>query len=430
MSKFQMIVIGIFVVCIIAGVAAFAMFKGGSSSTALPQITIWGTFPKDIFDQYVSKINNTLPQSISIDYVQKTTTQFSKDFIATLARGSGPDAILIPSDMILPHMDKIVPIPYSALPQRDFMDTYIEESYMYLGQQGLYALPFTVDPLIMYWNRDMFNSAGIATSPKYWDEFININKKLVTKDQKGNIRKTGLAMGEFVNVTNARELLGTLIMQLGNPITYTNNEGVTRSSLKMSFNPNPSKAVQFYTQFADASQQLYSWNRGMPESKSYFLSGLLGTYFGFASEINDIRAKNPNLNFDASAIPQVRSGGKKATFGRMYGLSIVRASKNANATFQVLSVITSASALKMLSNTLYLPSVRRDVISAGSSDPYISVFNEQALIAKSWLDIDPSSSFNIFRNMVESVTSGSKNINEALDDAGDQYDNILRISNE
>jgi ABC-type glycerol-3-phosphate transport system substrate-binding protein len=171
-----MIVIGIFVVCIIAGVAAFAMFKGGSSSTALPQITIWGTFPKDIFDQYVSKINNTLPQSISIDYVQKSTDQFSKDFIATLARGSGPDAILIPSDMILPHMDKIVPIPYGALPQRDFMDTYIEESYMYLGQQGLYALPFTVDPLIMYWNRDMFNSAGIATSPKYWDEFININK--------------------------------------------------------------------------------------------------------------------------------------------------------------------------------------------------------------------------------------------------------------
>jgi ABC-type glycerol-3-phosphate transport system substrate-binding protein len=114
----------------------------------------------------------------------------------------------------------------------------------------------------------------------------------------------------------------------------------------------------------------------------------------------------------------------------MYGLSIVRASKNANATYQILSVITSASALKMLSNTLYLPSVRRDVISVGSSDPYISVFNEQALIAKSWLDIDPSSSFNIFRNMVESVTSGSKNINEALDDAGDQYDNILRISNE
>jgi ABC-type glycerol-3-phosphate transport system substrate-binding protein len=168
----------------------------------------------------------------------------------------------------------------------------------------------------------------------------------------------------------------------------------------------------------------------MPESKSYFLSGLLGTYFGFASEINDIRAKNPNLNFDAATIPQVRTGGKKATFGRMYGLSIVRASKNANATFQILSVITSASALKMLSNTLYLPSVRRDVISVGSSDPYISVFNEQALIAKSWLDIDPSSSFNIFRNMVESVTSGSKNINEALDDAGDQYDNILRISNE
>ena len=428
MSKFQMIVIGLFVICIIAGVAAFAMFKGGSTNTALPQISIWGTFPKDVFDQYVSKINNTLSQSISVDYVQKSPNQFSQDFVATLARGSGPDAILIPSDMILPHMDKIIPVPYSALSQRDFMNTYIEESYMYLGSAGLYAMPFTVDPLIMYWNRDMFNSAGIASSPKYWDEFTNINKKLLTKDQKGNIRKTGLAMGEFVNITNARELLGTLIMQLGNPVTYTNNEGITHSSLKISFNPNPAKALQFYTQFADASQQLYSWNRGMPESKAYFLSGLLGTYFGFASEINDIKAKNPNLNFDAAAIPQIRSGGKKATFGRMYGFSIVRSSQNTNATFQILSTLTSASSLKTLSNTLYLPSVRRDIISASSDDPYISIFNDQALIAKSWLDVDPAKSFNIFRNMVESVTSGSKNINEALDDAGDQYDNILKTN--
>lgn len=429
MSKFQFITIGIFVVCIIAGVAAFAMYKGSNSSTALPAITIWGTFPKETFDQYVSKINNSSVQTVSIKYIEKSPTQFSGDFIAALARGSGPDAILIPAEMLLPHFDKLAVIPYSVLPQRTFMDTYIDESLVYLTSNGAAAIPFTVDPMVMYWNRDMFNTAGIAKTPKYWDEFVSINQKLFAKDQNNNIRKTGLAMGEFVNIANARELLGTLIMQLGNPLTYTNTDGITASTLKTSANPNPSKAVQFYTQFADASGPLYSWNRGMPNSKSYFLSGLLGTYFGFASEISDLRNKNPNLNFDVAMIPQVRTGGKKSTYGRMYGFSIVRSSQNTNAVYQIISILTSSAYMPEISKALYLPSVRRDVISSGSTDPYISIFNEEALVSHSWLDADPARSNEIFKDMVESITSGGKTLTEAVNDAGDQYDAVLKSVN-
>lgn len=427
MSKFQIIVLAVFIVAIVVGVAVFATYKGNNgSSSQLPAITIWGTFPEDVFNSYVAKVNQTLASALKVSYVQKSSSSFGQQFVAALARGQGPDAILIPADMILPHLDKITPIPYSALSARTFMDSYIGEAQIYANENGILAIPFAVDPLVMYWNKDSFASAGLATYPRYWDEFLALNKTLTSLDQNGNIRRSAIAMGDFTNVANARELLGTLILQAGNPVTAQNADGTVESTLSTAARANPSSAIQFFTQFVNPSGVSYSWNRGMPNSKTAFLAGSLATYFGFASELRDLRAKNPNLNFDAAAIPQLRQGGTKATYGKLYGLSVVAASANQNAAYQVFSTLTNPSNLSILSAMTYLPPVGISLISAGSPDPYITVFNQAALVAKTWLDADPASSYQILGNMTSSIANGSKTLFEAINDAGDEYDVALK----
>jgi ABC-type glycerol-3-phosphate transport system substrate-binding protein len=109
----------------------------------------------------------------------------------------------------------------------------------------------------------------------------------------------------------------------------------------------------------------YSWNRSLPLSQNAFLAGDLAIYLGFASELPVLKAKNPNLNFDAAPIPQVRSGGVKATYSRMYGLSIVRSTSNPNGVYQVLSILTDPTYLAKLATTMYLPPVRTDLIVQG-----------------------------------------------------------------
>jgi len=425
-SKFQLSILVIFGLFLVGGVAAFALYRGDQVDTALPPVTIWGTFPQSTFDLYVAQINNALVQPLSITYVEKRASNFSSDFIAALARGTGPDGILVPVDMLLPHYDKIALIPFAALPQRTFMDTYIDEAGIYLNSAGILGLPFTVDPLVMYWNKDTFNSAGIATYPRYWDDFSTLNKKLTLRDQNGNVKRSAIALGEFSNINHAREILGTLFMQIGNPITTTDDEGLAISTIKVSANPNPQVALDFFTKFVDPNNPDYSWNRGMPEAKSAFLSGSLATYIGFASEIADIRAKNQNLNFDVASLPQVRSGGVKSAYARMNGFSIVRSSSVPNAVYQVISVLTNPNNLANLSKTMYLPTVRRDIIAAGSTDPYITIFNEAALISSTWLDADPTASTALFGRMIQSVTSGAKLPTQAIQDAGEEYDAILK----
>lgn len=426
MSKFQFIVMSIFVVFIIVGVLAFATYKNNNGETQLPEITIWGTFPQTQFESYLSYINKSRSQSILINYVQKDESDFSKDFVAELARGRGPDAILISADMILPHMDKLALIPESALSKRAFQDSFIQEGEIYYTQGGVLGIPFSVDPLVMYWNRDMFSAAGIATYPRYWEEFTDLNKKLTVKDQNKNIRKSAIAMGDFTNLNHAREILGTLLFQIGNPVTQEDEYGIVQSTMNPGKNSNTSPAIDFFTKFVDPSSADYSWNRGMPQSKSAFLSGTLATYFGFASELMDIREKNQNLNFDVAPLPQVKTGGYKATYGKMYGLSITNISQNPNAAYQIIAILTNPTNLAELSNIMYLPTVSRSLIAQGSQDQYISIFNEIVLVARTWLDADVDKSRQLFGNMINNITSGKKTVFGSIQDTNDQYNIILR----
>ncbi|MFA6295341.1 MAG: extracellular solute-binding protein [Candidatus Paceibacterota bacterium] len=431
-SKFQIITLAIFIICIIAGVAAFALYRGNSQSNSLPAITIWGTFPADIFNQHVSTVNNNEAQSITVIYVQKNPDTFSRDFVNALAIGQGPDAILVSADLILPQMNKITFIPYTILSKRDFMDSYIQEANIYLSDKGIVAIPFTIDPLVMYWNRDIYNSASVATYPRYWDEFTGTTvkpglvQKMITKDNNSNIRKTAIAMGDFSNITNAREVLGSLMLQSGNPITVAQIDGSALSAIGAYSSASTIPALKFFTQFIDPTNANYSWNRGMVNDKTAFLSGTLSTYFGFASELSNIRTKNANINFDVASLPQLRSGGVKAVYGKIYGFSLVRASANADAAYKTISLLTSPIYISDLAKSMYLPTVRVDIISQGSDDPYIAIFNQAALISKTWLDADPVASRGVFGTLVQSVTSGKKTFDQGVQDASSQYNLVLK----
>ena len=432
MTKFQIIVLAVFILAIIGGAASFALYKGTTNTQSLPDITVWGTFPASIFDKYVSELNNSRESSLKITYVQQRPEDFSFFFVNALALGQGPDAVLLPTEMLLPQINKLAIIPYTALSKNTYFNSYIDQARIYLTDDGILALPFTVDPLVMYWNRDIFNSAGIAQFPTYWDEFVGttlkpgIVQKLTSKDSNGNIRRSALAMGEFSNMTNPREVLGSLLLQLGNPVTARDSQNVIVSTIDPYYSANPVSAFKFFSQFSDPTNPNYSWNRGMPNDKTAFLSGMLATYISYASDLTDIKNKNVNLNFDVASLPQLRTGGTKAGYARMYGFSLVRSSPKLDASYQVLSVLTEANNIQKLSQAMYAPSIRRDVIASGSNDPYITIFNNSALVSKTWLDIDTTQSKQIFANLIQTITSGKNSIEQAVKDARDLYDVKLK----
>ena len=415
-STFQIILMGVFIFFIVAGVIVFATYKSGNQ-TITDKVQIWGTIDHNTIDKLLSKLGETDQSVKNISYKQINVENFNFQFTEAMAEGNGPDAIILQQDSIFQQKNKILTIPYDSYSERDFKNQFIEEGELYLSNEGVIGLPFIVDPMVMYWNRDIFSKAGVAIPPKSWDEFFALSQKITEKDDNLNILKSFVSFGEFRNITHAKELLSSLIIQADDKI-------VSNETVSFGKDGSAEEAVDFFVQFSNPVKPVYSWNRSLPESQKMFISGNLAVYFGFASELNNLRVKNPNLNFDVATMPKTSKSGN--VFGKMYSLAITKNSKNPGVVFSAIKILTGDEALKILSDFNGLPPVSRTLLSSKPSNPYQVVFYDSAILTKAWGDPSSPETNLIFQNMIESIISGRQKTKQAIDKASSEIQTLLQ----
>ena len=428
---FQIVLTGVFVVLLILG------FLGFSGKIPLPkskkdinygEVTLWGSVPNETMQTLIEEILRD-ERSVSIKYVEKRPENFTKDFVEALASGKGPNMVILPQDELIANLNKIAPISYETIRERDFKNTFIEEGEMFLRPEGIVALPFIIDPIVMYWNRDIFTNALLTAPPKYWTEFYNLVSKITVRDRTGGILTSLVPFGEYRNVTNVKEILSILLMQAGSSVVNSKN-GLLSAGLITQGPVNIENpvvtAMRFYTEFSKPEKDSYSWNRSLPQSSAMFHAGDLALYFGYASENQLIKQMNPHLNFDVAVVPQASMTAKKLTFGRMYGVAIVASGMNQAGALRATTLLSGIRVITGISDLLKLPPVRRDIISIRPTDPALSVFYDSALISRAWYDQSSAETNLIFMNMIESVNSGRSSMNEALTVAHGSLSKILQ----
>jgi ABC-type glycerol-3-phosphate transport system substrate-binding protein len=428
-SNFQIILLVAFGFFMIVGIMLFATSKLGSSgSSSITPIVMWGTPSSDMVNKTIDSLLEKDKNSLKITYVQKDAKNFEQILIEAIADGAGPDIVILPEDMVLKNINKFVVLPYSSYPLRTFKDQFIDAGSVYLNTDGVIALPYIVDPMVMYWNKTHFVNAGIVSPPTQWDEFSKIVTKLTKKDSNFNVIQSGTALGEYQNVLHAKDILATLFLQAGVPIIAKNTAGNYEASLIGNYgnSQNPAEiALTFYTDFANPSKETYSWNKSLKSSLDSFISGDTSIYFGFASELSGISFKNPNLNFDVAKFPQVLGAGKKSIFAKMYGLAVLKSSKNQTSAFNQILTLISTDGISYLSSASNLPPVRKDVLAISPSDLYMQIFYNSALISDTWLDPYPTVTETIFKNMIESVIVGKATPSTAISGADNDLGTII-----
>ena len=431
MSNFQislMVVFGAFAVIAVLIFAGVLPGLNSAENSFAGEIVIWGTIPESKMNKPLDDFNQENEKLFRIIYEEKNSESFNRELVNALASGKGPDIFIMPAESVVTDGDKTLPISYKTLPERDFKNQFIEAGEIYLTRDGILALPFVVDPLVMYWNRDIFSAAGVSAQPKFWDEFLTMAPSMTLLDKASNIKRSTIAFGEVRNVTHAKDIVSMLILQTGNDIIERTDEGmesVINRAVDITGSPAES-AVRFFMEFSNPSKRTYSWNRGMPESKDTFSTGDLAVYFGLASELSDISLKNPHLNFDVAVVPQIRDSKLNLTSARVYGLSIAKNSTKADAAFRAAYLLVSAPFSGKLAEELGLPSPRRDLLSGKPGSPKGEVFQRSAIIGKTWLDPDPEETYNIFKDMVEGISSGKLTPSDALSRGNEELDNLVK----
>ena len=260
-GNFQIIILVVFIVAAVLGVFVFsgAIPLGGEKDTdAQGTVVLWGTVKAQIMNSLLEDFNRANSTFI-VKYEEKLADTFDNDLLEALAAGVGPDMFFITDDLAFKYNNKIFTIPYTSFSINTFKNSFVSAGEVFLTSKGVMAFPMTVDPLMMYYNRSVLDANSIAYPPVYWDEFINLVPLLTKKDERGMITKSTIAMGQFSNVLNAKNILATLFMQTGNLIVSEKN-----GSFISVLNSNVGKydlgsVLKFYTDFADPLKDVYSW---------------------------------------------------------------------------------------------------------------------------------------------------------------------------
>ena len=431
LSIFQMILLAVFGALAISGVLIFALVVGGGGGNTVGPIVIWGTLdpgPITVALRQAMEEDSRLSQ---VSYVQRDPALYADELTNALASGAGPDIFLLRQDYAVRDAGRVTVLPYEYLSESEFRNTFVEATSPYLVPSGVLAIPLLADPMVMYWNRDLLSSAGFAEPPKFWDEISGLAERIVKKDEAGSIKKSAVAFGEHQNVEHAKDIVSLLILQAGGSITGKDGSGRLVPSLAQRVaGPQQAaeSALRFFTEFADPSKVDYSWNRALPNSRAAFAAGDLALYFGYASELPAISRANPNLNFAVAPVPQLRkdvaSRSPDMTFARVYALATTRTTQNPQGAVTAASIIGGKKVSAAIALALGIPSARRDVLAEEAEDGD-ELFRRQALIARTWVDPEPDRTNVIFRAMIESVTTGSARLTEAISRANQELAHIL-----
>jgi len=112
---------------------------------------------------------------------------------------------------------------------------------------------------------------------------------------------------------------------------------------------NPaSSALQFYTEFANPSKTIYSWNRGLASSQNAFVAGDLAMLSWSLERLRDDSQPQPQPALRGRAGAPNRGGGTKSTFGQMTGVAVSRSSPNQKGALAVALKLTSQQGIGAL----------------------------------------------------------------------------------
>lgn len=406
MTNFKLFISIVFGFFILAGVL-FLVVTPQNTTSVKGDVEIWGTVKSEYMRSLIDIIKTN---NINISYEEKEESTYVGELIEAFAGGKGPDVFLLPHELIVRFSDKVYPLSKELISERDFNDTFVEEGRLFQYGDNTLGLPLYIDPLVMYWNRDIFTSANIASPPQYWTSLVDDVKNLVSYTDAGEIISPAVGLGEFVNINHAKDILSLLFLQTGSDIIEVGEEG-----LEMSFIDGADESVlRFYTEFARPGKDTYTWNRSLDEARDMFVAGDVPIYFGYASELPGMIAQNPHLNIDMATVPQLQSASFKTTYGSLTGVVVARYTDNLPGAQYVQFSLVGEEAVASIAQNLNVAPARTSLLGGVQEDAFKDVYYQSALFSRGWLDPQPETSYTILKDVVESITSGRARVSEAV----------------
>jgi multiple sugar transport system substrate-binding protein len=274
------------------------------------------------------------------------------------AEGDPPDAFLTSLDT-LPQLveEKAVRRLDELLGERhvDFGDGYQRDALeAYSSDNALQCMPVDVSPLVVYYNTDLVNLAGLTgpgerpiTPENGWtiDQFAAAARQATRPHVRGVYVAPDLdQVAPFIWSGG-----GHVVDDLTEPTTLTLADSASETALEKLLEVVRDPRITFnQAQLARRS------------ALQRFKTGSLAMMLGYRDLTPQLRAQE-NLRFDVMPLPKI---GSRATTGESSGLCLSSSSKHPEKTADFLAYAVSDDAMALLASTGYVVPTNLDVVNS------------------------------------------------------------------
>jgi ABC-type glycerol-3-phosphate transport system substrate-binding protein len=300
-------------------------------------LSYWGIWEDSTVMQPLIDDFERAHPNIKINYEKqdiKGLGMYAERLTKRIDNGTGPDIYRFHSSWTPQLKNYLTPFPKTVIASTkldsDFYKT-VEHDMKING--AYYGIPLGIDTLSLFINTTLLNNVGLQP-PKDWNDIVHIYGPRLLVKENDKIVSSSIALGTYDNIAHSPDIVAMLLLQ-----NRANIRDLTGSA-----KTNAEDALTFYTSFADSING--SWNQTLDNSKLAFAKGNLAMFFGFSWDIFEIKALNPNLQFQVVTVPTL--AGRKNTVASYWSEGVSARCKNSKEAFEFLDFISQPSSLQKL----------------------------------------------------------------------------------
>jgi multiple sugar transport system substrate-binding protein len=435
-QKKMLIIVAIVLVILILGTTIFLILNnqketprvddGGNGRPPLSgesvELSYWGLWePQSVMQPIIDEFEDMYP-NIEINYSQQSFTAYESTLYTRLQQATqstepAPDIFRIHNTWTPKYYQYLYPLPSEVMTAQEYSEVFYPTVINdFTAKDGnIYAMPWSIDGLMVFYNKSIFNKAGIENPPKDWDSFFELAQRLTRKDATGRIVQSGLAMGTSRNIRHSTEIVSYLLLLEGVEVIDS-----TRTTVSLD-TPGGQRVFRTYTDFARGDNAI--WSPGLRTDLEMFYAGELAMMIAPSWRVFDIIEASPNIEFDTALLPQLQQNDENIFFSTYWGEAVNRTTpypleawafvKFLAEKEQQLKLYSNASNIRAFGEPYSLVELNSEMLEK----PYISALAEMAPLMKSWPMGDEQSVHNAIDEAITDIVENGKNISTALKEA-------------
>jgi sn-glycerol 3-phosphate transport system substrate-binding protein len=272
--------------------------------TAKTKIQFWHAMSGWRIELLQNMANDFMEQNPDIEVEVQYTGSYQdtlNKLIAAIKAGTPPNVVQVFEVGTQSIIDGGIAVPMQDMidkdPSFDIAALLPQVLNYYVVNGKLYSMPFNSSNAIMFYNKTMFEEAGLDPTkpPATYEELMEACKALTKKDANGNIIKSGITW-------NLHSWFFEQMLALQDAPLVNNNNGRTAPPTKALLNNEAGlKFVKLWKELSDNDYMVNTKKEDWTGARKLFLSQSVGMLITSTSDVSAIMDGAKENGFDVSA---------------------------------------------------------------------------------------------------------------------------------